>query len=264
VGARVKTLVIGDCAAENIFDLVDPDAPLESDVEALAVRALSCLFPKHQCVVFTGSFLHEDRIARPDLALIAADFSHWFVIEVELVSHSLHGHVLPQMRALRYGEPQSDCLTILQRELSIGHAQVKTLVRQVPRTTAVISNRYEDEWRLSLSGIPVQYLSIGRLTTSSGHEAIQIDGTLEAVDRNLGFGTYAALDRSLRFPLDAQLPDGFIQIRDVGGSPSVWKVRRDKHATWITKEVGTPALSNGVFVQLILNHSGQISMRIPA
>jgi hypothetical protein len=97
----MKTLMVGECASHNVFSLSDTDAGLEADFEALTVRALCCLYPTYHCIVFNGSFLHENRVSRPDLALIAGDFSHWFIIEVELSFHSLAGHVLPQVRGLR-------------------------------------------------------------------------------------------------------------------------------------------------------------------
>ena len=62
---------------------------------------------------YEGSREDKEGIKKPDLALVANDLSHWFVVEVELLSHSLDGHVLPQMRCLKYGEPQLGCVEII-------------------------------------------------------------------------------------------------------------------------------------------------------
>lgn len=184
------------------------------------------------------------------------------IVEVELSSHSLEGHVLPQIRGIRYGEPQSDCLTIAGRELCIGRAQAETLLNQVPRHVAVVSNRYDLQWEQSLQAIPVQYLTVSRYATPAGSDAIEVTGTLESLEDSLGFGTYTAVDRSLRFPPTVQVPEGRIQINDPRGA--VWIVRRDDSAAWITKEIGTPTIPNGVYVQLIRTRKGTISMRMPS
>ena len=82
----MKTLLVGDCKPDHVFILSDPDAPSESQFEFEVAKALACLYPKHRCIPFTGSFRYGDRCYQPDLALISKDLSHWFVIEVELLS----------------------------------------------------------------------------------------------------------------------------------------------------------------------------------
>ena len=103
----------------NLFEIWDADAARETEFELIVAKALMCIYPAYHCFPFGGTFKLEDNISRPDIALVAKDMSHWFVIEVELVSHSLDGHVLPQIRTFRYGEPQPDCISVLSRELSM-------------------------------------------------------------------------------------------------------------------------------------------------
>lgn len=259
----MKTLMIGSCAPDRVYRLADPDAPYEVEFEAAAVRVLSCLYSNYQCIVFTGGFRYEDRISRPDLALVANDFSHWFVIEVELASHSLTTHVLPQVTAFRYGEPLPDCATILERELAISAERARTLVAHVPRSVVVIANRRDQTWETSLAAHNVQYGVVSMFRTAEGTEAIEFDGTLEVWEQNLGFGTYSAIDRSLKFPTQVALPNGDVQIADSSGAPGTWNVRRDERFAWITKERGTPSIPDGAFVQLRRTYNGAISIKIP-
>jgi len=93
----MRTIMVGDCSPERVYQLSDPDAPNETEFEYTVARILSCVYPDFLCIVFGGGFKYDDRISRPDLAMIARDFSHWFIIEVELVSHSFMDHVLPQV-----------------------------------------------------------------------------------------------------------------------------------------------------------------------
>src|ERR1700723_1024466 len=91
-----------ECRKENVFRQLGPTAFSEIEFEAEVVRALTCLLPNYFCGVFAGSFLLDDERRSADLALIHKTLSHWFVVEVELASHSLSAHVLPQVRCLRF------------------------------------------------------------------------------------------------------------------------------------------------------------------
>ena len=93
----MRKMMVAPCQPDMIFTLSDPDAPSESEFEPITIRAFGCLYPQYQCVVFGGRFLYEDENRKPDLAMIARNNSHWFIVEVELLSHSLERHVLPQV-----------------------------------------------------------------------------------------------------------------------------------------------------------------------
>src|SRR5690348_1995182 len=95
------------------FSLVDPTSFAEIAFEAEVVKALARLYQDYWCGVFAGAFLFETDRRVADLALIHKSLSHWFVVEVELISHSLEGHVLPQIRCFRFGRPEDSCVTSL-------------------------------------------------------------------------------------------------------------------------------------------------------
>jgi hypothetical protein len=132
VGSRMTAILVGDCVKNNLFEIWDADAARETEFELIVAKALMCIYPAYHCFPFGGTFKLEDNISRPDIALVAKDMSHWFVIEVELISHSLDGHVLPQIRTFRYGEPQPDCISVLSRELSMDPSQIQTFLVTVP------------------------------------------------------------------------------------------------------------------------------------
>ena len=259
----MKTLILGTCAADHVYRLKDPDATYESELEASTIKALSCLYPNYSCIVFGGSFEFEGRIARPDLALVARDYSHWFIIEVELVSHSLTAHVLPQVVAFRYGAPQPDCAAIFERQLGLTRSKAHTLVEHVPRSVVVVANRRDAKWESDLAAHNIQFGVVSQFLTNAGTEAIEWDGTLTVLEENLGFGPFLAVDRSLRFPAQVALPDGSVQIADSSGSPGTWLVTRDERFAWITKQRGAPAIADGTLVQLRRAYDGSISIKIP-
>ncbi len=99
----MKIFVSGACHPQNIFTLIDPTAFSEAQFEVHVLGALQCTYPDYYCIPFRGGFSFDGETHEADLALVHRSFSHWYVLEVELVSHSLHGHVVPQVRSFRYG-----------------------------------------------------------------------------------------------------------------------------------------------------------------
>ena len=149
----MTTIFVGECTKNNLFEIWDADAAREAEFEFIVAKALICIYRGYHCFPFGGTFKLEDNISRPDIALVAKDMSHWFVIEVELISHSLDGHVLPQIRTFRYGEPQPDCISVLSRELSMDRSQIKTFLMTVPRAVAVIANKRHRDWEIALRSL---------------------------------------------------------------------------------------------------------------
>ncbi|HET8947977.1 MAG TPA: hypothetical protein VFQ07_13440, partial [Candidatus Polarisedimenticolia bacterium] len=80
---------------------------------------------------------------------------------------------------------------------------------------------------------------------------------------NLGFGTYSATDRSIRFPALIRLPDGAIRMDDQDGGIGIWWVTRSGEVAWITKETGLPNIDDGAFVQIVRTLDGRISLMRP-
>lgn len=260
----MRTFVVGECLSENKYELWDPDASTETEFEMVVARALSCIYPGYVCVMFSGTFRYDNRSYRPDMALIAKDFSHWFVVEVELVTHSFENHVLPQVRAFQYGEALPDCISSLVKTKLMDSRQAETFISAVPRNVAVVANKLNTDWQIGLSALQVQMLAISVFRSGGGHEAIELTGQLESFAAHLGFGRYSAVDRALVFPKDAKLPEGTIQINDPGGSVATWNIKKDGQYFWIVKEVGTPDLPDDCYVQLIRTTDGAFSLRRPA
>ncbi len=247
----MRTIVLDPRAGGGRYALSDPDAPSETEFEGTVLSALAGVYHEYHCIVFGGAFVYEGNTSRPDLALIARDFSHWFVLEVELVSHSLSRHVLPQVTTLRYGDLQPDCEMILARELKIPIGRAQTLIHMVPRSVAVIANKRDARWEVALGAHTVQMLAVSVFEGPAGETAFEVEGTLRVDIEHLGFGCYSAVDRSLRFPKDVRLPDGRVQIDDPSGAPGSWIVSTADTTRWVTKDSGMPDIEDGEFLQLV-------------
>lgn len=257
----MRRLFTGTCSPENVFELRDPSSAMEVEFESWVVKGLTCLFPAYHCVVFSGDFIHEGNFFRPDLALIARDFSHWFIIEVELASHSFRDHVLPQVRSFRYGEPAPGCAKSLAMALGVEEARAAVLLERVPYGVAVVINQDQKDWEIALRSHDIQVLVVSSYTSKSGIEAIEVNGHLEVIRESLGFGIYVAAVRSLRFGVPIRVPEGRVQIRDLVGNLAWWRVIKESGMTWISRESGAPDLPDQRTVQIIAASDGHLSMR---
>jgi hypothetical protein len=95
------------------FDSLNSSALYEVEFERIVQQKSGLLFPGFHCVPFKKTVYSEDDAARPDYALVEADYREWWVVEMELSYHSLEGHVLPQVNTLsraRYGDEEADYL----------------------------------------------------------------------------------------------------------------------------------------------------------
>ena len=124
-------------------------------------------------------------LRKPDLALVAEDLSTWFVIEAEIAVHSLHGHVVPQVRDLsRANYATRDCADALIAALpSLDPIKITRLLRDEAPRMLVITLGSTPEWRPTLLGIPA-LLHVMRVFRSSEDEhLVLLDGpTLSRFD----------------------------------------------------------------------------------
>jgi hypothetical protein len=57
----MSTIIVGDCAEQNLFQRWDADAAKETEFEYVVAKALMCVYPDYHCIVFGGSFLLDGR-----------------------------------------------------------------------------------------------------------------------------------------------------------------------------------------------------------
>ncbi len=259
----MKIFIGGNCSSEAAFNLLDPSAFSEAEFEAHAVKALVCAFPDYRIIPFRADFSFENQIRRSDLALVHKSFSHWFIVEVELLSHSLMGHVVPQVRCFRYGDPLSSSAELLCEAISeMDYARAVSFLQFIPRSVVVVANRSNAEWITCFKGLDVQMLTVSVYQRSDGQIAHEIDGTLFVLKENLGFFRYSAIDRSLRLPLTFSEPEGPLQIEDPFGVTGTWFVSRTEDAVWLTKEMGDPGLPNNEMLQVLRTSTGRLKLSL--
>lgn len=258
----MKTFVLQSGDATHAMEVDETAYLTETTFEAHVLKCLSKIYPRHVGLVFGGSFNLDGDVRRADLALVAGDLSHWFVIEVELLTHSFDGHVLPQVHAFRYGDLALSCASVFAKALSIEVQVARTLVDRVPREIAVISNGFNDHWSTCLRAIGVQYLSVLPYKSATQAHGYEIQGDLEISRRSVGFGIYDAVASAIRMPEEVDLPNGEQVIEGPDGVLARWTVQRESGRTWLLK-VGTRLeIQHQSYVQVMRSSRGRLSLRV--
>lgn len=117
----------------------------ENEFEEQVLRTASSLMPNY--LVASWKPLVRDRHghgAKPDLAMISRDLESWYVVEVELATHSVPGHIAPQLETLRDGVYDSSILPSLQN--AFPSADTERLAQMVLREPGLlcIVDQYTD------------------------------------------------------------------------------------------------------------------------
>jgi len=258
----MRKILTGDCRTENIFTMMDPTQFSEIEFEVEVHKALSCLMPNYWCGVFAGSFVHENERRMSDLAMIHRELSHWFVVEVEIAGHALDGHVLPQVRCLRFGEPDQTCIMSLHNAFpQITVKEAKLILDHVPRSVIVIANVHDPVWITALRGLDTELLTVSIYESTHTKRAYELEGKVSVRRESLGFAQFSAFHNSIKVAKSSKLPIGFVQIEDQFANIGDWTVTEAKDALWLTKNKGPVLLPHDGYVQLIRTFDGRICLR---
>ena len=257
----MRRLIFGSCEPQRLYQQLDPTEPSEDEFENVVLAALICLYPSYSCFKFSGTFQMEDRGWRPDLAMVAKDLSHWFVVEVELTSHSFEGHVLPQVSAFKFGEYHQDCVSQLTKRMKLDQSTVEAFLQTSVRHVAVIANQYDRDWEVSLKALQIQFATASMYANVSGERAVELDGNLIPNEEYLGIGKYSALDRSIVATSRIQLADGHQRIYDLNGHDADWHVHTNGNLVWITRSKGRPTIEDGLSIQIMRTSDGSLRLR---
>jgi hypothetical protein len=134
------------------FEAVQPDAIYESDFEALLMSQAAELYPDFHLVKFKYLVETEYGSGRPDLALIARDYTSWWIVEVELGSHDLRNHVERQVTIFsngRYGPETADY--IAERNSNLSATSLHDMMRGAPPRVLVVVNKSRRDWAQALT-----------------------------------------------------------------------------------------------------------------
>lgn len=233
------------------FNLSDPTPRSEEDFERTVIQVLRELYPDCRVVPFKPLIECDAEGWRPDLALVEKGFAYWFVIEVELATHSLQKHVIPQVRAFRLGEYGQEVWNALADGLGISVDQAATITRYVPRYIAVVSNQEDDHWLKTLASQNTQLVTISEYDGGYlNKSALLVNGSLIAAEQSLGFGTVYATQQIIRTPVNPFWKPGEYRIMEPEGM-AAWSCVIEKDGVWLAKKKGLIRLDDRSIVQIL-------------
>lgn len=159
------------------YEQLDPSALYESEFERLVLDRADLLYPEFYAVPFKPLVFSEDDAAKPDFALIDKEYRNWWVVEVEMVSHSLNSHVLPQIRTLSqatYGEPEAYLLS--QQDTRLHLEKLRDLMKGKQPQVLVILNASKADWEAPLMRHDAILSFCEIFRSNSGDVVLRVDG----------------------------------------------------------------------------------------
>ena len=231
------------------FDPVQADSIYESDLEDLIISHAPVLYPNYWVVKYKRIVSSEHGTAKPDLAFIEKNYRNWYLCEVELGSHDLQGHVIPQISVFcdaRVGPAEASYIAGKQCELDESH--LVAMMKGLPPGVLVLVNSFDPSWRSVLSqwGALVGFIELYR---DSGQRLImRINGDDLNISEEIVSECYRddflhnALRVSAPAPVD-QLANPDLELWYKGGR-TIWTVLRTGGGFWLLPKDRCPLGKN--------------------
>lgn len=260
---QAMSRIVSNSPPVTSYQLCDPTAVTEAAFEADVLRVLQYLYPQWQTFVFRPDVSHMGAVWRPDLAIVDRNLEYWFIVEVEIATHHLEKHILPQVTAFLHGDYAESAAVLLASAIGISSQRASTLLAYVPREIVVVSNRMDEVWDEKLAALGSQHLVISEFrNTLSGKTLHKIDGEIIPSQKSIGFGIVRATDRAIITQAGSYWRCGAYQISGPQGI-ATWQCTVIGKNAWLLKQRGLIEFPDGRFVQFLIGGGEQIIVREP-
>ena len=247
------------------YEAIASTAYYEEEYERLILEQAEQLYPRYRMVSFKTTVASGAGIAKPDFALLSADYVTWWVVEVELAHHSLGGHVMPQVEVLaqaKYSEAEARYLAA--RDPSLKPAKLRELMRGAQPRVLVIVNAPRPEWQTPLSRFGAILAVVEIYRSGQNRHVLRVNGdspeTPGLVLSKCRLDPF--IPRLLRVDSPAAIepgPDGKVYL-DYQGSLTVWERVATKDAVWLNPIQTNPLPAHQAFV-VIRGGDGRLLLR---
>jgi hypothetical protein len=255
--------ILTDFPPRTKYELRDPTGVKEAEFQDKVIRVLSHLYTDCAVFPFYPNVRYDDAVWQPDLAMVDRKLQFWFVIEVEIATHHLEKHVLPQVTAFNEGVYEGNAATQMANGVGISEEQAHTVLSMIPRDVVVISNRPDERWAKKLSTVGVQMVSISEYRNATTAQIVhKIDGELIPSLRSLGFGRVRADDSVILTQENGFWRDGVFEIFGPEGMGQ-WICSILEGRVWLMKSEGIIEFQNRAVVQFLLRNDGSLAVRLP-
>jgi hypothetical protein len=220
------------------YEPVAPTAVYEAEYQAMVVAQASYLFPDYVVVRFDTIVESERGNGKADLALIDRSYRFWWVVEIELSTHPLGGHVLPQVQILSmaaYGGDQAAFMARHSPELDA--KKLEQMVKGSQPRVVVVVNAPMPEWQATLAPLGAVVAIVEIYRSDRNRNVFRLGGDYPNLPHN--FISYCrrdvALPKLMVIESPAGLPqsgDGRLTIRFQGGVTQ-WLRVESRDAVWL-------------------------------
>ena len=250
---------------EWFFELA-PSSMQESEFEQILIRHASIIRPGTKIVPYKRTVYSGDDSARADLAIISNDYKDWFVVEVEMIRHSLHGHVVPQVRTLRgaaYGQADADYLAA--KDNSLDAYKLSQMMKGRSPEILVITNKFDEEWSREIRRYSALMMTMEIYRSDMNHYIFSINGGIPSLGQTVL--TFLEVDSLLSnflvvaSPAALELESGVRIPMLFDGQVTEWE-RVEISSNYYLASVGRMPLVRGAKYVMVRNENDQLSIRI--
>ena len=211
----------------RIFETRVPSTEAEFEMQIL--RVVSRLMPGYMAASWKPLIrdLHGHG-ARPDLAMVSHDIESWYVVEVELASHSVSGHIAPQLETLGNGVYDSSILpSLCQAFPSEETASLARLVNRDPGLLCIV-DQYTERIRRTCRDTGFELVVLEPYFGGQGGWAVLVDRLPSELSNDIAPTTYSLsrayrLGDSIVMMLPRDFPASFYKIRALTGRSGVYR-----------------------------------------
>jgi len=247
------------------FDPIQADSIYESDLEDLIISQAPNLYPDYRVIKYKKVISSEYGTAVPDLALIEKNYRAWYLCEVELGSHGLASHVVPQIAVFcnaRVGSTEASY--IASRESTLDKEQLTAMMKGVPPGVLVLVNTFNPFWRKVLGqwGARVGFIELYR--NSAQRLIMRINGDDLAIRDELI--TECVRDPLLPNALRVASPAPVIKLANPDlelwyeGGRTLWKVLNAGGSCWLLPKERCPL--DGKIQRYVITSDGNRRIRL--
>ena len=205
---------------ENPPRTFEPHTPTsEKEFELQVLRVSNQLLPSY--TVASWKPLIRDwygKGAKPDLAMLSRDLESWYVIEVELATHSVRGHIAPQLETLGNGVYDSSLVPSLKRSFPFETIESLTqLVRREPGLLCIV-DQYTERISRTCRYTGFELAVLEPFAGSEGGWAVFVEQLPIELSKTIAPGIYSLsrserLGNSIVMLLPRDFPASYYKIR---------------------------------------------------
>jgi hypothetical protein len=127
----------------------------EAEFESLVQQHSASLFPGFLAARFDPLFQTPLGDVKPDLILVDKEYRAWFIVEVELATHSVTRHVKPQIEKIQVARPtEAHANWLVDRGAQWDPLRLRRLMLGAPHGTVLLANAPTPHWDDALRTLP--------------------------------------------------------------------------------------------------------------